>query len=73
MAKWEARDVKCPFYRGLTENQISCEGLEKGSVIRLDFGAKEKRREHQAAYCNSIKNYSKCRLATMLMGKYGYK
>lgn len=73
MAKWAARDVKCPFFRGLSEQQMSCEGVSDSSMIRLDFKGREGRREHQGHYCNSIKNYDKCPIAQMLMGKYESK
>lgn len=71
MAKWAARDVKCPFFKNLTEQQLSCEGLDDKSIIRVDFGDKEGRSKHQKCYCNSIKDYSNCLIAQMLMGKYG--
>ena len=70
MAKWAARDVKCPFFRSLTDHQLSCEGIDDNSVVRVDFKGKEGRRNHQECFCNSVINYKNCLIAQMLKGKY---
>ena len=70
MAKWIERDVKCPFYISSTNMQITCEGLDNGTAIRLKFESEEGRKLYMKSCCNSVKNYKNCKITQMLMDKY---
>ena len=62
--------VQCPYYGEERDKQILCEGVEKGSILRLCFGNSGQKRRYKARLCRA--KWPQCRLARMLNEKYDY-
>lgn len=58
----------CPFYISEDCKRISCEGVCKGSTVRLLFTAGKKKQQYKQKYCNM--DYVSCPICKMLYKKY---
>lgn len=56
-------DVICPFYKGECVSEIHCEGVAKGSKIRICFSTPSNRKEYERRCCQSY--FMKCPIAQM--------
>lgn len=65
--RYEAVDVKCPFYKDETKNSIKCEGIVSVACINNFDNAREKKK-HKAKYC--CDQYNSCPLNKSIMLKY---
>lgn len=65
---WIAVSVQCPFWHGVTDRAIVCEGLERGESIRRQFRSREKMKERMCDLC--CNEYKKCRIFSMLEQGY---
>lgn len=63
-----SKEACCPFYRCEDAQAIYCEGVEPGTALRLTFAGSAI--EYKHIYCRDIHNYTKCRIAGMLAGKW---
>ena len=68
MSMSEEKEVKCPFYKGMTMQGISCEGLTDDSTLKLLFTSPEKRKSHCKRFCRT--NYKTCEIYKLLEKKY---
>lgn len=66
MANWEAKFVKCPFYRTNDTNRIVCEGLEEGNTINLVYESQTDRKEYMKENCNDIEKCHSCPIHKLL-------
>ncbi len=68
MSSYKDVEVKCPFYKNMTQDKISCEGVARGSVISVVFTKRDKKERYLSEFCCG--NYKSCALAQMLYKKY---
>ena len=61
-------DIKCPFFRGQTNNGISCEGLVDHSIVKLCFNSPKDKDAQTKIFCE--KHYKNCEIYTILEKKY---
>lgn len=61
-------DIKCPFFRELSNKGISCEGLTSDSLIKLWFNSPKSKEYHITEYCT--RRYHNCAICKMLEAKY---
>lgn len=61
-------DIKCPFFRELSNKGISCEGLTSDSIIKLCFSSPKGRDYHVRELCSH--RYKNCAICKMLEAKY---
>jgi len=67
--QYRSGDVLCPFYKGRSLLEISCEGLFDGvTLTRLIFPRKTIIDFHFINYCT--KKYKYCELYRMILDKY---
>ena len=64
----EEKEVKCPFYKGMTMQGISCEGLTDDNILKLMFASPEKRKTYCKKYCRT--QYNHCEIFKLLEKKY---
>ena len=57
---YEAKFVKCPFYRNHKSNRIICEGICEGNTINLAFEDDRDRKYYMNIKCNSIDGCRSC-------------
>ena len=67
---YEAKFVKCPFYRNHDANRIVCEGLCKGNTINLVYESQAEKKAYMKEVCNSILGCRDCPVYIMLDQKY---
>ena len=70
MANWEAKFVKCPFYRNHGSNKIACEGLAKGNTINLVYENQADRSKYMHDHCYSIDGFHTCPIYQLLERQY---
>ena len=63
---YEAKFVKCPFYRNHDANRIVCEGLAKGNTINLVYESQADRRQYMKTVCDSILDCRDCPVYILL-------
>lgn len=61
-------DIQCPFFVGITEKSISCEGIDKAYKNMSMFKSHEKCMIHIEKYCKCYPN--KCTVADAISKKY---
>jgi hypothetical protein len=66
MTPWNARFVKCPFYRFDNENRIVCEGLAEKNTINLVYESQADKKDYMRRRCNSIEGCRFCLIYRML-------
>lgn len=59
------RDIRCPFFRRHSPNEIRCEGMMDGTSHAVIFERVDDKRFWQRTYCE--KAYDKCEYCIMLM------
>ena len=64
-------DIKCPFYMGMTEKSITCEGIDIAYKNMSMFSSREKCMIHIEKYCKCFPN--KCYVADAINRKYEEK
>lgn len=57
---WEERDVKCPFYRKTTRQEVVCEGFEDGQNITLGWRGGKGRARHMKVFC--CRDFENCEI-----------
>lgn len=67
---YEAKFVKCPFYRNHDANRIVCEGLAKGNTINLVYESTVERKAYMKGVCNDLLGCRDCPIYIMLAEKY---
>ena len=60
--------IKCPFYKTIATQSISCEGITEDCTIKLLFISPERRDLHRKIFCEH--KYQNCEICTMLEKKY---
>ena len=63
-----AAEIKCPFFRGHTHLEISCEGITDDTSVKLMFQRKETRILHEDIFC--MCRYQNCELYRAINEKY---
>ena len=72
MSNWQAKFVKCPFFRNYDPNRIVCEGLEDtGNTINLVFENPLDRTKYMKTVCYDLLGCRDCLLYRALSEKYG--
>ena len=66
MAQWQAKFVKCPFYRNHDANRIVCEGLAERNTINLVYESQTDKKEYMKDKCNSIEGCRSCHIYKLL-------
>lgn len=62
--------AQCPFIKDDFGSTIVCEGITKGSTIKLSFRGAENYKTYRDTYC--CKSYKKCEVfAAVMRAKYG--
>lgn len=67
---YEAKFVKCPFYRNHDANRIVCEGLCEGNTINLVFQSQAEKKEYMKGVCYDLLGCRDCLVHMMLMQKH---
>ena len=67
---YEAKFVKCPFYRRHDANRIVCEGLANGNTINLVYESTADKKNYMKEVCYSILECRDCPVYIMLDQKY---
>lgn len=70
MANWQAKFVKCPFFRNYDPNRIVCEGLAKGNTINLVFEDSTERTKYMKTTCYDLLECRDCIIYRALSEKY---
>ena len=65
---YESTSALCPFYRGEISCSVICEGVTDRSSVRLTFVRSADAKQHLYKFCYN--DYSRCRVFSMLYGKY---
>ena len=68
--RYQAKFVKCPFYRNHDPNRIVCEGLSKGNTINLVFESQPERAKYMKDVCYDLLGCRDCPIYMMLDQKY---
>lgn len=53
----------CPYYKGSTETDVRCEGLERGQCIIVRFAGRTAKNGYRMRFCDSMQGYRECPLA----------
>jgi len=67
---YEAKFVKCPFYRNHDANRIVCEGLAEGNTINIVYQSQAKKSKYMKEVCNDLLGCRDCPVHIMLLQKY---
>ena len=67
---YQAKFVKCPYYRNHDSNRIVCEGLSRGNTINLVYESQAKRKQYMERVCNGILECRDCPIHMMLDQMY---
>ena len=67
---YEAKFVKCPFYRNHDANRIVCEGLAEGNTINIVYQSQAKKSKYMKEVCEDLLGCRDCPVHMMLMQKY---
>lgn len=67
---YEAKFVKCPYYRNHDANRIVCEGLAQGNTINLVFESQTEKKAYMKDVCYDILGCRDCPVHMMLDQKY---
>ena len=70
---YEAKFVKCPFYRNHDANRIVCEGLCDGNTINLVYESQVEKKKYMSNVCSSILDSRDCPIYILLEQKYEEK
>lgn len=60
---------ECPFYQRELGKAVVCEGLEPGSVVKLEFRRGDSLSRYKGRFCCSM-NWESCPIAKILTAKY---
>ena len=60
-----ASDIKCPFFRRHSRQEIRCEGVMDGTSCSINFSGARLKSWYQATYCEE--HYDKCEHYRVLM------
>lgn len=63
-----SNSVLCPFYLAEESHCIHCEGVEKGSTVRMSFEHTGKKKAYRERFCEE--DYDRCRISQMLTRKW---
>ena len=67
---WDDKFVQCPFYVKSSPGEISCEGVEDGTSIKVTFNDRTRKVRYMRKRCESMEGYKDCRIHCMLEEKY---
>ena len=67
---YQAKFVKCPFYRNHDQNRIVCEGLCKGNTLNLVFQSSSEKASYMKDVCYDVLGCRDCLIHMMLDAKY---
>lgn len=67
---YQAKFVKCPFYRNHDQNRIVCEGLSEGNTLSLVFQSSREKSEYMKDVCYGLLTCRDCLIHIMLDTKY---
>lgn len=67
---YEAKFVKCPYYRNHDANRIVCEGLCEHNTINLVYQSQAERSKYMKTVCYDILGSRDCPIYMMLDQKY---
>lgn len=62
--------VKCPFYRKSSPSEISCEGFEDGTFLKVTFSDRNHKIKYMRRRCESIDGCRHCHIHSMLERMY---
>ena len=71
MARYEAKLVKCPFYKRNDNNKVMCEGLSNKNLIHLVFSDPANKRNYMQEHCYSVQACQSCLIHKALCEKWG--
>lgn len=64
------KQIKCPFFRTDNFNSVSCEGINKNTLIRFVFSTKLERQAWQKKYCRQLGGCKECEIYKLANKKY---
>ncbi len=70
MARYEAKLVKCPFYKRNDNNRIVCEGLGKDNKLHLVFGNSIDKARYMQEHCYSLRGCQHCLIHNVMYTKW---
>lgn len=70
MARYEAKLVKCPFYKRNDNNRIICEGLEDNNKLHLVFANSIEKSKYMQEHCYSLRACQHCLIHNVMHAKW---
>lgn len=67
---FEDKFVKCPFYKKSSPGEISCEGFEDGTSLKVTFNDRGRKIKYMRKRCESMEGYKYCHIHCMLERLY---
>ena len=70
MARYEAKLVKCPFYKRNENNRIVCEGLDDDNKLHLVFSNPIAKSKYMQEHCYSLRACQYCLIHNVMYAKW---
>ena len=70
MARYEAKLVKCPFYKRNENNRVVCEGLGDDNKLHLVFSNPTAKSKYMQEHCYSLRTCQDCLIHKAMYAKW---